>query len=80
MKKFEQKRHAVMIRLFWTGWALFAFAMISQAVVGYFAWWNVAPFAVSMLLLFVSSPYINVRIWRSALDAVSQRKSSDDKA
>jgi hypothetical protein len=53
----------IMFWMFGAGWLLFFFGFFGGLIAG-FGLWNDVPFGVGLLLVFVSAPYVNWRLWR----------------
>jgi hypothetical protein len=63
MKPFNERYASVMNSMFVLGWVLLLFSTVGADIVGRFAWWNVVPFVMSMLMLLISGPSVNGRLW-----------------
>ena len=63
MPPFERKRARVMFWMFASGWLLLLAGLLAGDISRTFAWWNVVPFGAGWLLLFISAPYVNGRLW-----------------
>lgn len=63
MTPFERGQARVMAWLFVGGWGLMMLGWLGVAFGRAFAWRNVVPFSAGGLMLFISGPHINGRLW-----------------